>query len=134
VESKLKFRELEPNDTIQAGDRYTSELDPTSWMEIAHNAASVGLTVAQGRKQLMMMRVMRPVSATKESIAEEIYNDIKNYPTITKVLASTQYRMGFILSEQNQIVYRNNDLSHDERKDIAELVNDLLKGASNETI
>lgn len=45
----------------------------------------------------------------------------------TGVLASTQYRMGFILTEQNEIVFRDDSLSHGVRKALAEEVNAIIK-------
>lgn len=51
---------------------------------------------------------------------------------IRKVMASTQYGMGFILAEQGppdtvgRIVYRSDTMSHDERKRLADAVNDRL--------
>ena len=45
----------------------------------------------------------------------------------TGVLASTQYGMGFILTEQNEIVFRDDSLSHAVRKVLAEEVNVIIK-------
>lgn len=44
----------------------------------------------------------------------------------TGVLASTQYGMGFILTEQNEIVFRDDSLSHAGRKVLAKKVNAVL--------
>lgn len=44
-----------------------------------------------------------------------------------RVLASTQYGMGFILTEQNEIVFRDDSLSHGVRKTLAEEVNMIIK-------
>lgn len=44
----------------------------------------------------------------------------------TGVLASTQYGMGFILTEQNEIVFRDDSLSHGVRKALAEEVNMII--------
>ena len=43
-----------------------------------------------------------------------------------RVLASTQYGMGFIITEKSQILYRNDNLHHDERASIADAVNAIL--------
>lgn len=43
------------------------------------------------------------------------------------VLASTQYGMGFILSCENEILFRDDSLSHSLRSAIADEVNELLK-------
>lgn len=42
-----------------------------------------------------------------------------------RVLASTQYGMGFILTEDNEIVFREDSLTHDQRKAVAEKVNEI---------
>jgi len=43
-----------------------------------------------------------------------------------RVLASTQYGMGFIITEKSQVLYRNDNLHHDERASIADAVNAIL--------
>ena len=43
------------------------------------------------------------------------------------VMASTQYGMGFILSCENEILFRDDSLSHRMRKKIAGEVNEILK-------
>lgn len=51
---------------------------------------------------------------------------------VRKVMASTQYGMGFILVEQGPpdvcggIVYRNDAMSHSERTEVADEVNRIL--------
>lgn len=45
----------------------------------------------------------------------------------TGVIPSTQYGMGFILTEQNEIVFRDDSLSHAVRKVLAEEVNMIIK-------
>ena len=44
---------------------------------------------------------------------------------ITRVFPSTQYGMGFILTDNNEIVFRDDSLTHDQRKQIAEKVNEI---------
>jgi hypothetical protein len=44
---------------------------------------------------------------------------------IARVFPSTQYGMGFILTEHNEIVFRDDSLTHDQRKRIAEMVNEI---------
>lgn len=43
------------------------------------------------------------------------------------VLPSTQYGMGFILSCENEILFRDDSLNHSSRTAIADEVNKLLK-------
>lgn len=45
----------------------------------------------------------------------------------TKVHASTQYGMGFILSEDNQILLRDDRLCHTDRELIADAVNRTIR-------
>jgi hypothetical protein len=42
-----------------------------------------------------------------------------------RVYASTQYGMGFILTEDNEIVFRDDSRTHDQRKQIADAVNEI---------
>lgn len=56
------------------------------------------------------------------------------YSDIREVVASTQYGMGLILvkdsqnkHEVNGILYRNDGMSHEERRRVAEQVNELMK-------
>jgi hypothetical protein len=44
---------------------------------------------------------------------------------ISYVCASTQYGMGFILTQHNEIVFRDDSLTHEQRKQIAEMVNEI---------
>lgn len=44
-------------------------------------------------------------------------------PTTKSVVASTQYGMGFILTEKNAIVFRDDSLQHQEREAIAAEIN-----------
>jgi hypothetical protein len=66
ITSNPKGRELEPADIIQIGDLYNSELRKDSFVPIARDAVSVGMTVQQARNELMIVRVIRPIK--KESL------------------------------------------------------------------
>ena len=65
------------------------------------------------------------MSETQPSAVEKILSRLPK--GCTGVLASTQYRMGFILTEQNEIVFRDDSLSHGVRKTLAEEVNAIIK-------
>jgi hypothetical protein len=43
-----------------------------------------------------------------------------------RVLASTQYGMGYILTQDNEIVFRDDAMSHERRELIAEAVNEVM--------
>jgi hypothetical protein len=63
-------------------------------------------------------------------MAESVIDDIVGrLPEGTlSVCASTQYEMGFILTNNNEIVFRDDRLSHRARSVLADEVNERLGG------
>lgn len=55
-------------------------------------------------------------------------------PDTRRVVASTQYGLGLILTENNKIVFRNDNLNHYEREAIAAEVNYRIKHDKDQTI
>jgi len=59
-----------------------------------------------------------------ERVAQNVVKIIRNRNGgITKVFASTHYSMGFILTDHNEIVYREDSLDHSQRSLICTRVN-----------
>lgn len=68
------------------------------------------------------VRLSRSATRLLEKIGRMDLMDDRNF----RVYASTQYGMGFILTGDNRILFRDDSLSHEDRMIVASLVNQLI--------
>lgn len=81
-----------------------------------------------------------PVTPDGQSLASSACSAVVNSIVVKairagrkSVLASTQYGMGFVLSCENEILFRDDSLSHAMRSAIADDVNEILKQNAERT-